>query len=224
MKLKDFLKVLITFAVISGIIVVWAVFKDYQREANTNEVIDRIERDTNTVEGKIQAIIDSTVTIKKEEYPYYFEEKPTKPDDVDVSGIVSGAIDDVVEPTDDALSSITVLSSDTFSATQNGQEKKFRLIGVKSNGSMEGLQLLLDSATDLQIEFDTIKSNSDGLVLVYLWDGEPADDCSNMINMQMILNGYANTTYLLTSDSVSETPNIKYSTTFIKYQKLVQTN
>lgn len=227
MKFGRFVKILVAIIVVGAIGVGIAMFNDYQSQQKTNAVIEEIKNKKASTAEKIQAIIDSTVTVKKEELPKGLKTSTPPADELDISDIVNNAIDETVsspEPTEEAgFSDIEALTSDTFKCLYNGEEKTFRLIGVKSNGDVEGLQKLLDSAEKLTVEYDTIKKNDDGVHLIYLWDGEQDKACMNMINMQIILNKYAETTYMLTSDSIQETPNIKYSTTFIKYQKLANT-
>lgn len=119
------------------------------------------------------------------------------------------------------FSDITMISSDKFDCNYNGQKHSFRLIGVKDDGNIELVQKMLENVKNVHIEYDTVKVNKDGRELIYLWDGEPANDKSNLINLQIILNKYAITTYLNTSDMTIETPNNKYATTFLKYQKYI---
>lgn len=220
MKLKNFLKFLVVVAILGGLVVGYAMFNDYKREQNTNEIVESIVKETDSLSESIQTIIDSTVVVKQEELPESLQDKKTPEAENDVSSIVSDAVNESVA-VQAGFSELKALTSDTFECIYNGEPMKFRLIGLKSNGSADGLQTLLDNATDLNVEYDTIKTNSDGMHLVYLWNGEQDDDCNNMINMQMIFNSYATSTYISTSDSIIETPNIKYSTTFIRYQKLI---
>lgn len=232
LKIKNFIKTLGAFLIVAVAIVGYAMVKDYQAEREANNVAKTISEEADSLEREIQSIIDSTVVVKQEELPESLQDSEINTgdnsDSVNVSDIVSGAIDKSTEDGEEMIdyepgfSNMEAVSSDTFNCVYNGQETTFRLIGVKSNGDAQGLQGLLDNAENLTVEYDTVKKNSDGAHLIYLWDGGQDNDCLNMINVKMILNSYAGTTYANTSDSTSETPNIKYSTKFIKYQKLVQ--
>lgn len=113
---------------------------------------------------------------------------------------------------------INVESSNKLTLKQDGKEISVRLIGVHSNGSKDGLKNLLNNVSDLRIETDTKKTEGE-YKLVYLWDGEPKEDCSNMINIQMIKNEYAYSTYDFIHPGVIETPNIKYQSYFIDATK-----
>lgn len=109
---------------------------------------------------------------------------------------------------------IKVESSNKLVIEKDGKELKIRLIGVHATGSSSGLTALVEAATDLRIETDTKKKEGE-YTLAYLWNGEPMENGSNMINIQMIKNEYAYSTYDFVHPGVIETPNIKYQTLFI---------
>ena len=109
---------------------------------------------------------------------------------------------------------LEVESSNKLKIKEDGKEIAVRLIGVHGNGSSSGLQALVDNAQNLQIELDTKKSDGE-YKLVYLWDGEPTEKGNNMLNIQMIHNGYAYSTYDFVHPGVIENPNIKYQSLFI---------
>lgn len=109
---------------------------------------------------------------------------------------------------------VEIESSNKIRIKEKGDEYSIRLIGVHASGSTSGLKALLDNAYDLRIETDTKKSDGE-YKLVYLWDGEPTEKGSNMINIQMVFNGYAYSTYDFVHPGVIENPNIKYQSLFI---------
>ena len=109
---------------------------------------------------------------------------------------------------------VKVESSNKLIIEKDGKELKIRLIGVHATGSSSGLASLIEAATDLRIETDTKKKEGE-YTLAYLWNGEPKENGSNMINIQMITNEYAYSTYDFVHPGVIETPNIKYQTLFI---------
>ena len=109
---------------------------------------------------------------------------------------------------------VKIESSNKLIIEKDGKELKIRLIGVHATGSSSGLASLIDAATDLRIETDTKKKEGE-YTLAYLWDGEPMANGKNMINIQMIENEFAYSTYDFVHPGVIETPNIKYQTLFI---------
>lgn len=109
---------------------------------------------------------------------------------------------------------VEVESSNKLTIEQDGKQIKIRLIGVHANGSKDGLMSLITNVDNLVIETDTKKTEGD-YKLVYLWNGEPQDNGNNMINIQMIKNEYAFSTYDFVHPGIIETPNIKYQQYFI---------
>ena len=159
----------------------------------------------------IQALIDAE--LKKEDISKP-EEKPNTGSD-SLQDIISGSINDSKVET--VFSNITMLNSSTFTATLNGETKTYRLIGVDSDGNSAAVKAMIESLTKITITHDTmIHKKNDTVELIYLWN---QDDKSigNMINLQIIRQGYCNTTYLGTS--YAEHPNIKYSTYFVQAAK-----
>ena len=143
-----------------------------------------------------------------------------KDDNVDEKENISN--DEVILDTKNVFSNIEMISTDVFECDYEGKRRKFRLIGIKSgSGNMKYIQDLLENVSDVNIEFDNVKVNSNGEELIYLWDGEAKEDKSNLINLQIILNKFGTTTYINTADLTQEVPNNKYATTFIKYQKFI---
>lgn len=157
------------------------------------------------------------------------ENKPTtpstevveKPETTDnpissIAGAIKDTLNNVNTDTDSGSSVkiVEVESSNKLTIEQDGVQIKIRLIGVHATGSKEGLKSLLLSTDDLMIEMDT-KKNEGEYKLVYLWNGEPNENGSNMINIQMIVNEYAYSTYDFVHPGVIENPNIKYQQYFI---------
>ena len=106
-----------------------------------------------------------------------------------------------------------VESSDKLILQIDGKLLKTRLIGVASNGSKAGLEKLLKNHKNLSLETD-IKEKDGDYTLIYLWNGLPDDNGNNMINIQMIKNKYARTTYDQRLNKI-EAPNIKYMGFFV---------
>jgi len=117
----------------------------------------------------------------------------------------------------DSTSSVKIVeieSSNKLIIEQDGKQIKIRLLGVHANGSKDGLLSLITNIDDLTIETDTKKNEGD-YKLVYMWNGDPLEDGSNMINLQMIKNEFAYSTYDFVHPGIIETPNIKYQQYFI---------
>lgn len=145
----------------------------------------------------------------------------SKPESTDnpissIAGAIKDTLNNVNSDTDSgsAVKIVEVESSNKLTIEQDGVQIKIRLIGVHATGSKEGLKSLLLSTEDLMIETDT-KKNEGEYKLVYLWNGEPNENGSNMINIQMIVNEYAYSTYDFVHPGVIENPNIKYQQYFI---------
>ena len=122
-----------------------------------------------------------------------------------------------VNQTPDSTSSVKIVeieSSNRLIIEQDGKQIKIRLIGVHANGSRDGLMSLITNVDNLIIETDTKKNEGD-YRLVYLWDGDPMDNGQNMINLQMVEQEFAYSTYDFVHPGVIETPNIKYQQLFI---------
>lgn len=133
---------------------------------------------------------------------------------LNLDDIISGSVDE--SKVDSVFSNITMISSSTFKATLNGEEKTYRLIGVASDGDSNQIKNILESLTGVTITQDSKKKDGD-VNLVYLWSGDPKN-INNMINIQIVKLGFAKTTY---TDAVTypEGINVTYSLQFIKASK-----
>lgn len=141
-------------------------------------------------------------------------------DNSNPASVIAGTIKDTlnnINENSDSQSNVKIVeieSSNKLTIEQDGKEIKIRLIGVHGNGSKDGLATLITNVNDLMIETDTKKTEGD-YKLVYLWNGEPTDSGENMINIRMIKEEYAFSTYDFIHPGIIETPNIKYQQLFI---------
>lgn len=155
----------------------------------------------------IQAMIDAEI---KESKP---EEKPSTNPSLD--DIISGSLNDSIVKT--AFSNVHMHNASTFTALYNGEERTFRLIGVTDTGNTDEIKAILESLTKVVITYDVMKTKKgDSTELIYLWN-ESSNEISNMINLKVVRDGFASTTYLGTG--YSEHPNVAYCTQFIAASK-----
>jgi hypothetical protein len=236
-KLKNnFFYIIIGLFIAGCIIIIYSTFYNPNKMITSNDEIVKNE--------KIIEIINENIDFDKDMLPDTLKITNEK----NLSSLINDALNDSVDTPEqsierekensqentlenainnqknnksDVFKNITMISSDKFDCEYNGQKHSYRLIGIKNDGNPEAIKKMLENVKNVHIEYDTIKTNGEGRDLIYLWDGEPADDKSNLINLQIILNRYAITTYLNTSDMTTEVPNNKYATTFLKYQKYI---
>ena len=156
----------------------------------------------------IQSLIDLELDANNQN-----EEKPSASGSL--SDIISGSItESTVTP---VFSNIEMINASTFKATINGQTKTYRLIGLQDSGDVHEIKKMLQSLTSIVITHDSMiyKKGSD-IELIYLWNNDDKN-LNNMINLQIVKNGWCDTTYLGTS--YAEHPNIKYVTQFVAAAK-----
>ena len=226
--------------IIALILIICALLYAYQagRKSVDNKIANSISeslKNTNqSSEDNLKESINKTVNdlilgeneenTKKDEIIDKEEDETQEPDNkgTSISDAIKDTLNNINKETYDnkEIEIISVDSSNKLTVKKDGEEFKIRLIGVHANGSSDGLSSLLESATDLRIETDTKKKDGD-YTLAYLWDGEPTDNGKNMINIQMIVNEYAYSTYDFVHPGVIETPNIKYQSLFIDAIKSV---
>ena len=134
---------------------------------------------------------------------------------LNLDDIISGSIGD--SKVDTVFTNVVMQSSSTFTATINGEEKTYRLIGVADNGDKERVKEILESLTKIVITHDVMKNKKgETIEQIYLWNQNDTDT-SNMVNLQIVREGACSTTYVGTG--YSEHPNVKYSTQFVRAYK-----
>ena len=203
-KIKLVLSIIISLFIIIGIIIgiiVWSQFKADKEEAKRREYISQL----------IQAEIDASTAPSKDKEP-----NSGILGDLDLDDIISGSIND--SKIDPVFTNIEMINSSTFKATLNNEEKIYRLIGVANDGNSQQVKDMLESLSKIVITHDVMKhkKGEDDIEQIYLWNNNDKD-INNMINLQIIKNGLAKTTY--SGVGYSEHPNVKYSTQFIKASK-----
>ena len=188
-KIKLFLSILTTLAILTSIICIWFI----------------VIRSSENAEEKYRQ--DYIADLIAEEVDN--EKKPI----IDIDSIVN---DSIVDSTvQNQFSNINMISASTFKATLNGEEKIYRLIGVSEIGNKDNIQVLLSSIQNVVIKYDYQKKK-DGVYQIYLWDTTD-NIVSDMINIRIVKEGFANTTY--DGTGYSEHPNVTYSTQFIEANK-----
>ena len=181
--------------IIDGIIVSYVVAQYQQQKENDVRM------------NMIQAMIDAEIQASKP------EEKPSTNPSLD--DIISGSLNDSIIET--AFSNITMHNASTFTALYNGEEHTFRLIGVADTGNINEIKSILESLTKIVITYDVMKTKKgDSTELIYLWN-ESNNEITNMINLKIVRDGFASTTYLGTG--YSEHPNVAYCTQFVAASK-----
>lgn len=138
----------------------------------------------------------------------------TESPDLNLGDLIHDSIGDaVIIP---VFSDISMINSSTFTATLNGETKTYHLIGVADDGDANAVQLVLEALTSITITHDTRKEK-DSIQQIYLWNGGDGD-LNNLINIQIVKQKICGTSYLINS-GLSETPNIKYSSSFVAASK-----
>ena len=206
-KIKMFLSIVVSIIFIVAVIIGVTVFIQYREQARED---DR--------RAYIQLMIDAEESILNKDVQKEPEKKPDNNennDNTNLDDIISGSINDSTIKT--AFSNITMHSSSTFTATLNGEEKTYRLIGVADNGNTEKVKNILESLTQVVITYDVMKNRKgETIEQIYLWNINDTDT-SNMVNLKIVKEGACSTTYVGTA--YSEHPNIKYSTHFVNAYK-----
>ncbi len=208
-KIKTLLSIITTSLILIAIVVVGYIAIQYY---NKSQEEDRQNYINNLVLAE-QAVLNGTSSSE------------TKPSDttgknpdgsVNLDDIISGSVND--SKVNSVFKNITMISASTFKATLDGEEKTFRLIGVVDEGNTTKIKELLESLTGIVITQDVMKFKKDtDIHLIYLWNGDDKS-INNMINIQIVKNGFAKTTY---TDAVNypEGTNVQYSLQFIKASK-----
>ena len=119
------------------------------------------------------------------------------------------------------VSLVRVVDGDTLIVRENDQEYKVRLIGIDTPESVnpdeskntefgklasEHTKELLKDTTELWLEFDEDEFDDYGRTLAYVWTSPDDSTYENMLNVQILVDGYAN--------AMSIEPNTKYKTDF----------
>ena len=203
-KIKLVLSIIISLFIIICIvigIIVWSQFKADKAEAERRQYIAQL----------IQAEIDASTAPSKDNEP-----NSGILGDLDLDDIISGSIND--SKVDPVFTNIEMINSSTFKVIINDEEKIYRLIGVADDGNAQQVKNILESLSKIVITHDVMKhkKGEDDIEQIYLWNNDDKD-INNMINLQLIKNCIAKTTY--NGVSYSEHPNVKYSTQFISASK-----
>jgi hypothetical protein len=201
-KIKTFLSIISTcFLLITCIIgiTIFVQYKNAETEENRREHIQAL----------INAELSSLdIDTKEDSKP---EEKPSNNNST-LGDILSGSVGESTVKT--AFTNIVMHNASTFTATFDGEEKTYRLIGLENTGNKEAIKILLESLTNVAITYDVKKG--DDIEQIYLWINNDKD-INNMVNLKIIREGYCDTTYCGTS--YAEHPNIRYVTQFVQASK-----
>jgi hypothetical protein len=208
-KIKIFLsiiiKIIILIILILSITWICGIYKDNQ-EKNRRESIQKL------IDTEIASLNKSEGNNKEP------QNNNSSQDNNSNSGIDwDSAIQDSIGnmETNSAFSDITMLTSSTFKATLNQEEKIFHLIGVADDGDMEAVKKILSELKHIVITYD-VRKTKDGVHQIYLWNGSN-ENVNNMVNIQLIKQDICNTNY--SGTSYIETPNVQYSQIFIYESK-----
>ena len=166
------------------------------------------DREQNRID-RIQSLINQersgSLSIPKDE---------TQSSGLDIEDLIHDSIgDSIITP---VFSNISMINASTFTATLNGEEKTYHLIGVADDGNIEAVQVILKNLTSITITYDTCKERG-SVQQIYLWNGGDGD-LNNLINIKIVKQKICGTSYLINS-GLSETPNIKYSSSFVAASK-----
>lgn len=206
-KIKMFLSIVISLIFIVAIIIGATVFIQYRKQSQENDRRSYIQLMIETEEALLNK------NEQKEENKN--QQSNENQGNVDLDDIISGSIGESTVKT--ALSNVVMHSSSTFTATINGEEKTYRLIGVADNGNTEKVKQMLESLTEVVITYDLMKTKKgESIEQIYLWNMNHTDT-SNMINLKIVRDGACGTTYVGTD--YSEHPNVQYSTYFVRAYK-----
>lgn len=208
-KIKTLLSIITTSLILIGIVVVAYIAIQYynqsQEEGRQNYINNLVQAEISVING---------ITNNDEQTDSDTGKNPDG--SVNLDDIISGSVND--SKVESVFTNVTMISASTFKATLNNEEKTFRLIGVVDDGNTTKIKELLESLTGIVITQDVMKVKKDtDIQLIYLWNGDDKD-INNMVNIQIVKNGFAKTTY---TDAVNypEGTNVKYSLQFIKASK-----
>ena len=208
-KIKMFLSIVISIIFIVAIIIGLVIYSQYSEQKKEEERRQYIQLMITTEETLL-----NTNSNKKPENNNQ-NNNQNNDSGLDLDDIISGSIGD--SKVDTVFTNVVMQSSSTFTATINGEEKTYRLIGVADNGDKERVKEILESLTKIVITHDVMKNKKgETIEQIYLWNQNDTDT-SNMVNLQIVREGACSTTYVGTG--YSEHPNVKYSTQFVRAYK-----
>lgn len=208
-KIKMFLSIVISIIFIVAIIIGLVIYSQYSEQKKEEERRQYIQLMITTEETLL-----NTNSNKKPENNNQ-NNNQNNDSGLDLDDIISGSIGD--SKVDTVFTNVVMQSSSTFTATINGEEKTYRLIGVADNGDKERVKEILESLTKIVITHDVMKNKKgEPIEQIYLWNQNDTDT-SNMVNLQIVREGACSTTYVGTG--YSEHPNVKYSTQFVRAYK-----
>lgn len=209
-KIKMFLSIVISIIFIVAIIIGLVIYSQYSEQKKEEERRQYIQLMITTEETLL-----NTNSNKKPENNNQNNNNQNNDSGLDLDDIISGSIGD--SKVDTVFTNVVMQSSSTFTATINGEEKTYRLIGVADNGDKERVKEILESLTKIVITHDVMKNKKgETIEQIYLWNQNDTDT-SNMVNLQIVREGACSTTYVGTG--YSEHPNVKYSTQFVRAYK-----
>lgn len=197
--MKIFRKIRVFFYIICSIFVVisFVIFFQYLNQIKEEKQIN-----------KIQNLID------QERSGAQLLKPESEKNNIDIDKIVHDSINSsLVTP---VFSEVTMINSSTFMATLNGERKTYHLIGVADDGNLEDVKSIIERLESITITYDA-KEEKNGILQIYLWSGS-IDNLNNMINIQIVKQKLCGTSYKINSGS-SETPNVKYSNSFLSASK-----
>ena len=208
-KIKMFLSIVISIIFIVAIIIGLVIYSQYSEQKKEEERRQYIQLMITTEETLL-----NTNSNKKPENNNQ-NNNQNNDSGLNLDDIISGSIGD--SKVDTVFTNVVMQSSSTFTATINGEEKTYRLIGVADNGDKERVKEILESLTKIVITHDVMKNKKgETIEQIYLWNQNDTDT-SNMVNLQIVREGACSTTYVGTG--YSEHPNVKYSTQFVRAYK-----
>lgn len=208
-KIKMFLSIVISIIFIIAIIIGLVIYAQYSEQKKEESRRQYIQLMVSTEEAILNTDIDKQPNNNDN------SNNQDNNSNVDLDDIISGSIGD--SKVDTVFTNVVMQSSSTFTATINGEEKTYRLIGVADNGNKDRVKEILESLTKIVITHDVMKNKKgETIEQIYLWNQNDTDT-SNMINLQIVREGACSTTYVGTG--YSEHPNVKYSTQFVRAYK-----
>ena len=204
-----FLSIVISIIFIIAIIIGLVIYAQYSEQKKEESRRQYIQLMVSTEEAILNTDIDKQPNNNDN------SNNQDNNSNVDLDDIISGSIGD--SKVDTVFTNVVMQSSSTFTATINGEEKTYRLIGVADNGNKDRVKEILESLTKIVITHDVMKNKKgETIEQIYLWNQNDTDT-SNMINLQIVREGACSTTYVGTG--YSEHPNVKYSTQFVRAYK-----
>ena len=88
---------------------------------------------------------------------------------------------ETTQPETYAFTNVQMITSSTFKATLNQEEKTFHLIGVADDGNAAAVKAILENLKNIEIVFGENAAVKGGVHQIYLFENS-SDDVNNMVN------------------------------------------